>query len=27
VSYLPKTHRWQIDTLNDRSHWNGEDSD
>ena len=27
VSYIPKTHRWQIDTLNDRSHWNGEDSD
>lgn len=27
VSYLPHTHRWQIDSLNDRSHWNGKDSD
>ena len=27
VSYLPKSHRWQIDSLNDRSHWNGKDSD
>jgi broad specificity phosphatase PhoE len=27
VSYLPDSHRWQIDSLNDRSHWNGKDSD
>ena len=27
VRYLPKSHRWQIDTLNDRSHWNGKGSD
>ena len=27
VTYLPNSHRWQIDTLNDRSHWNGKDSD
>lgn len=27
VRYFPKSHRWQLDTLNDRSHWNGEDSD
>ena len=27
VRYFPKSHRWQIDTLNDRSHWNGKDSD
>lgn len=25
--YLPNSHRWQIDALNDRSHWNGKDSD
>lgn len=27
VSYLPHSHRWQIDALNDRSHWNGKDND
>lgn len=27
VSYLPRSHRWQINTFNERSHWNGEDSD
>ena len=27
VSYFPKAHRWQINTLNERSHWNGKDSD
>ena len=27
VNYFPKSHRWQIDALNDRSHWNGKDSD
>jgi len=27
VRYFPKSHRWQIDTVNDRSHWNGQDSD
>jgi len=27
VNYLPHSHRWQIDTLNDRSHWSGKDSD
>ena len=27
VIYLPKSHRWQIETLNDRTHWNGKDSD
>jgi broad specificity phosphatase PhoE len=27
VSYLPHSHRWQIDALNDRSHWDGKDSD
>jgi broad specificity phosphatase PhoE len=27
VSYLPHSHRWQIDSLNERSHWNGKDSD
>jgi broad specificity phosphatase PhoE len=26
VSYLPQSHRWQIDVLNDRSHWNRKDS-
>jgi broad specificity phosphatase PhoE len=27
VSYLPQSHRWQINALNDRSHWNGKDLD
>ncbi len=27
VSYLPSSHRWQINALNDRSHWNGKDTD
>jgi len=27
VIYHPDSHRWQIDTLNDRIHWNGKDSD
>ena len=27
VRYFPKSHRWQIDVLNDRFHWNGKDSD
>jgi broad specificity phosphatase PhoE len=27
VSYLPQSHRWQINSLNDRSHWNGKDTD
>lgn len=27
VSYVPHSHRWQINTLNDRSHWNGKDTD
>jgi len=25
--YHPDSHRWQIDALNDRAHWNGKDSD
>jgi broad specificity phosphatase PhoE len=27
VIYLPDSHRWQIDAVNDRAHWNGRDSD
>jgi len=27
VSYLPHSHRWQINALNDRSHWDGKDID
>jgi 2,3-bisphosphoglycerate-dependent phosphoglycerate mutase len=27
VIYLPDLHRWQIDAVNDRAHWNGKDSD
>ena len=27
VSYLPHSHRWQINVLNDRSHWNGKEND
>ncbi len=27
VVYHPDSHRWQIDTVNDRAHWNGKDSD
>jgi len=27
VIYRPKSHRWQIESLNERSHWNGKDSD
>ena len=27
VNYLPRSHRWQINALNDRSHWNGKDTD
>lgn len=27
VIYHPDTHRWQIDAVNDRAHWNGTDSD
>jgi len=27
VNYLPHSHRWQIDAINDRFHWNGKDSD
>lgn len=27
VSYLPNSHRWQINALNDRSHWDGKDTD
>jgi broad specificity phosphatase PhoE len=27
VSYLPRSHRWQINALNDRSHWGGKDTD
>lgn len=27
VIYHPDSHRWQIDALNDRAHWNGKDSD
>jgi broad specificity phosphatase PhoE len=27
VSYLPQSHRWQINALNDRSHWGGKDTD
>ena len=27
VTYNPKSHRWYVVTLNDRSHWNGKDSD
>jgi broad specificity phosphatase PhoE len=27
VTYRPKSHQWLINTLNDRSHWNGKDSD
>jgi broad specificity phosphatase PhoE len=26
VIYHPDSHRWQIDALNDRAHWNGKDS-
>jgi len=25
--YRPYSHQWQINSLNDRSHWNGEDTD
>ena len=27
VIYQPHTHRWQIDAVNDRAHWNGTDPD
>ncbi len=27
VVYYPNSHRWQIDALNDRAHWNGMGSD
>ena len=27
VTYLPDSHQWQINTVNDRAHWNGKDSD
>ena len=27
VIYHPNSHRWQIDALNDRAHWNGKGSD
>jgi broad specificity phosphatase PhoE len=27
VIYHPDSHRWQIDVVNDRAHWNGKDSD
>jgi len=27
LSYRPDSHQWYINTLNDRSHWNGKDSD
>jgi len=27
VIYHPDSHRWQIDVINDRAHWNGKDSD
>jgi 2,3-bisphosphoglycerate-dependent phosphoglycerate mutase len=27
VIYLPDSHRWQIDAVNDRAHWDGKDSD
>jgi broad specificity phosphatase PhoE len=27
VSYLPHFHRWHINALNDRSHWDGKDID
>ena len=27
LTYRPYSHQWQINSLNDRSHWNGKDSD
>ncbi|MBN1450587.1 MAG: histidine phosphatase family protein [Anaerolineales bacterium] len=27
VSYHPDSHRWQINIINDHTHWNGKDSD
>lgn len=27
VTYLPRSHRWQINALNDRAHWDGKDTD
>jgi broad specificity phosphatase PhoE len=27
VIYHPASHRWHIDVINDRAHWNGKDSD
>ena len=27
MTYHPRTHHWRINTINDRSHWNGKDSD
>jgi len=27
LTYRPDSHQWQINSLNDRSHWNGKDSD
>ena len=27
LTYRPHSHQWQINSLNDRSHWNGKDTD
>ena len=27
LTYYEHSHQWQINTVNDRSHWNGKDSD
>jgi len=27
LTYHPHSHQWQVNTVNDRSHWNGKDSD
>jgi len=27
LTYHPNSHQWQVNTVNDRSHWNGKDSD
>jgi broad specificity phosphatase PhoE len=27
LTYHPNSHHWRINTINDRSHWNGKDSD
>jgi broad specificity phosphatase PhoE len=27
LTYHPQSHQWQVNAVNDRSHWNGKDSD